>query len=391
MRIILYTGKGGVGKTTLSAATALRSAELGHRTLVISTDAAHSLADALGVGLSNEPRLIAPRLWAAELDTAEELERYWGAIKRRIAEVLRQQGVEAPVAGELAILPGLDEILALVRIKRYYDQGEYDALIIDSAPTGAAMRLLGAPDIQRWYSQYLAGLSSGVIRFLLPSLQRAIKLPLSEGFIQSHIQQLFDAIKDLRAILTDSAQTSVRLVLNPDHLSIQETQRAYTYMSLFGFTVDAFFVNRLLPAEVEDPFFTHWKAEQANHLAAVQEMFAPLRVFQIPLMPREVVGIQALLALASDLYGTVDPIAMLSNELPLRFTMEKGLYILSLRIAGVPTDTISLEKEGEHLHVRLGNIRRSLILPQVLAALEPAWAEATAQEIRIAFQERPVS
>ncbi len=388
MRIILYTGKGGVGKTTLSAATALRSAELGHRTLAISTDIAHSLADALGQSLTNEPQPVGPpRLWAAELDTGEELERYWGNVKRRIAEALVKQGVQAPVAGELAILPGLDEILALVRIKRYVEDGAYDALIIDSAPTGAAMRLLGAPDLQRWYARHLAGLSSGLTRLLLPTVQKAIKLPLSEALIQSQIQQLFDEVKRLREILTDARQTSVRLVLNPDHLSVQETQRAFTYMSLFGLSVDAIFVNRVLPTEIQDPFFEHWKADQAGHLDRVAETFAPLPVFQVALMRREVVGVEALAELARGLYGALDPVAPLSEEQPLRFSTENGHYILSLRLAGVEAGAVELEKDGNELHVRLGRFRRSLILPQVLATLEPAWAAVEGQELRVAFRE----
>lgn len=387
MRIILFTGKGGVGKTTLSAATALRSAELGHRTLVISTDVAHSLADALGMELGNEPQPVGQeRLWAAELDTGEELERYWGPIKRRIADALVKQGVQAPVAGELAILPGLDEILALIRIKRYVEQGVYDALIIDSAPTGAAMRLLGAPDLQRWYVRHLTGLSSGLTRLLLPTVQKAIKLPLTESLVQDQIRQLFDEIKRLREILTDPQTTSVRLVLNPDHLSVQETQRAFTYMCLFGLSVDAIFVNRVLPDEIQDPFFAHWKADQADHLDRVTEIF-PLPVLQVSLMRREVVGIPALAALARELYGAQDPIAPLSEEQPLRFFSENGHHILALRLAGVESGAVELEKDGDELRVRLGRFRRTLILPQVLATLEPAWAEVKDQELRVAFRE----
>ncbi len=388
MRIILYTGKGGVGKTTLSAATALRSAELGYRTLVISTDIAHSLADAFSATLTNEPQPIGlPNLWAAELDTGEELERYWGEIKRRITDALVKQGVEAPIAGELAILPGLDEILTLVQIRRYVEQGTYDALIIDSAPTGAAMRLLGAPDLQLWYARNLSGLSTGLTRLLLPSLQKAVKLPVSEALIQRQLQQLLDEIKRLREILTDPQQTSVRLVLNPDHLSVQETQRAFTYMCLFGLSVDALFVNRILPSEIQDPFFAHWKADQIGHIDHVVETFAPLPIFQVSLMRREVIGAEALSNLAHELYGDVDPTEPLSHEQILRFSSEKGYYLLTLRLAGVEASSVEMEKRGNELRVRLGRFRRTLILPQVLATLEPAWAEVRGQELHIAFRE----
>jgi arsenite-transporting ATPase len=388
VRTILFTGKGGVGKTTLSAATALRCAELGHRTLVISTDTAHSLADALGFPLSNEPRRVdGSRLDATELDTAEELEGYWGNIKRRIADSLRNQGVDAPVAGELAIFPGLDEILALVRIRQYQEDGQYDVLIVDSAPTGAAMRLLGAPDLQQWYARNLVGLTSGATRLLLPSISRALKLPLSDTTVQRQIQGLFDQIGRLREILTDRELTSVRLVLNPDLLSLQETQRAFTYMSLFGLSVDSLYVNRILPAEILDPFFEHWKIDQAGHIDTVQTIFSPLPVYQVSLKQHEVVGVDALLTLSHDIYTDQDPSVALSTEQPLRFEMTNGQYVLILRLAGVETGTVDLSKDGDQLHVRLGHFRRTLTLPQVLAALEPAWAAIEGQELRVSFRE----
>jgi arsenite/tail-anchored protein-transporting ATPase len=388
VRTLLFTGKGGVGKTTLSAATSLRCAELGYRTLVISTDIAHSLSDALSVPLTNEPTNIGIEgLSAAELDTGAELERYWGNAKRRIADSLRSQGVQAPIAGELAILPGLDELLALVRIRRYQEEGDYDVLVIDSAPTGAAMRLLGAPDLQQWYARNLAGLTSGVTRLLLPTVKKALRLPLTETLVQAQIQALFDQVAGLREILTDSQQTSVRLVLNPDQLSVQETQRAFTYMSLFGLSVDSLYVNRILPQAILDPFFEHWKADQAGHIDEVKNIFSPLPVFEIPLMRREVVGIGSLSALARDIYGTLDPSVPLSQEQPLRFGMEDGQYYLVLRVAGVATGTVDLKKDGDQLHVRLGHFRRTLTLPQVLAALEPSWAAIENQELTVTFRE----
>ena len=388
MRTILFTGKGGVGKTTLAAATALRSAALGYETLVISTDIAHSLADALDTPLGNEPCPVGPtRLHATELDTGEELERYWGDVKRRIAAILRDEGVSATAAGELAILPGLDEVLSLVRIKRYYDEGHYQVLIIDSAPTGAAMRLLSAPDLNRWYTRNLLSLSRGLARAILPSLRALVKLPIGEDVIQERISQLFDQVDALRAILTDGVQTSVRLVLNPDHMAVRETQRAYTYMNLFGLAVDALFVNRVLPEEVADPFFTHWKADQALHRQEIQELFAPLPTFEVPLMRREVVGLQDLEGLARQLYADRDPIPHFSNEQPLRFYVDGKRYVLALRVTGVEGGSVELEKQGDELRIKLGRFRRSLVLPQYLAGLQPAWAQVEGDYLKIAFEE----
>ncbi|MBC7237734.1 MAG: ArsA family ATPase [Chloroflexi bacterium] len=392
MRTILFTGKGGVGKTTLSAATALRSASLGKRTLVISTDIAHSLADALDMPLGNDPLAVGPPgLYAAELDTAEELERYWGEIKRRIADSLRERGFSPTVAGELAVLPGLDEIVGLVRIKRYHDEGAYDVLIIDSAPTGAAMRLLSAPDLGQRYARSMLTLSSGLARMVMPSLRSLLKTPLGEGMVQERIARLFEQVRELREILTDGEQTSVRLVLNPDHMSLRETQRAYTYMNLFGLTVDAVYANRVIPIEVQDPFFEDWKLDQAAHLEEIRHTFAPLAVFEVPLMRQEVVGLEALGALAETLYGERDPTEPLATEQPLRFYMEDHRYMLALRIPGVSGGSVELSKQGDELYVRLGRLRRSLVLPQYLAGMQPTWARVEGNVLKVAFEDKPQS
>ena len=388
MRTILFTGKGGVGKTTLSAATALHSAALGHRTLVISTDIAHSLGDVLDSPLGNEPQQVGPgQLFAVELDTGEELERYWGDAKRRIASVLRDEGISAIAAGELAILPGLDEVLALVRIKRYHDEGRFDSLVIDSAPTGAAMRLLSAPDLNRWNTRHLLGLSHGLARAIWPALRNAMKLPLGEDVIRQRIGRLFDRVEELRDVLSDGAQTSVRLVLNPDHMAVRETQRAYTYMNLFGLSVDAVFVNRVLSEEVQDPFFAHWKENQTVHRQRIREIFFPLPVYEVPLMRQDVVGLEALTELSHHLYGDQDPVQRLSTERPLQFYMEDGRYVLALRVAGVAPGKVELEKEADELRIRLDHFRRSLVLPKYLAGLQPTLARIEGDYLKVAFEE----
>jgi len=337
--------------------------------------------------LGNEPQPVSASLDAAELDTGEELERYWGDIKRRIAAMLRQEGVGATAAGELAILPGLDEVLALVRLKRYHDEGRYDVLIIDSAPTGAAMRLLSAPDLSRWYAGRLLGLSRGLARIVLPSVRSLVKVPVGEEAITERITDLVEQVEALRTILCDSAVTSVRLVMNPDHLSLQETQRAYTYMNLFGLSVDALLVNRILPDHIQDPFFETWKTSQAEHRRQAQELFAPLPVFEVPLMQREVVGVEALAALAQGVYGDRDPVPPLANEQPLRFYVEGERYMLALRITGVSGDSVEVGRHGDELHVRLGHFRRTLVLPQYLSGLDPTWAQVEGDYLKVAFEQ----
>ena len=410
MRILLFTGKGGVGKTTLSATTAVRSAQLGHHTLAISTDIAHSLSDVLETPLGNRPVQVGVdaginNLWACELDTATELEQYWGEVRRQLAAAIEQEGVSAPAAGELAILPGLDEVLALVRIKRYYDQSVaangsgqgYDVMVIDSAPTGAAMRLLSAPDLQRWYTRHLAGFSKGLARAIWPAIKAKVKLPLGEAIVRDRINQLFDQVNELREILTDPARTSVRLVLNPDHMSLQETQRAFTYMNLFGFSVDALYVNRLIPDAVEDPFFRQWKASQAEHRQAVRDQFAPLNVYDVPMRSSEVLGIDDLREMADIMYGpvgdyahdhtAVDPTAPLTDEPMLRFYDEDGTSMLALRVVGVPAGDVDLSKQGDELAVKLGQLSGGRwCCPSTLAGQQPSWAQVRDGELRIAFK-----
>jgi arsenite-transporting ATPase len=388
MRIVLFTGKGGVGKTTLSAATSLRAAALGYKTLVISTDIAHSLADSFNVPLSNDPTPIGPPgLFAAEIDTAEELERHWGDIKRRVASVLRDTGLKSAIAGEMAVIPGLDEILSLVRIKKYFDEANFDVLIIDSAPTGSAMRLLGAPDLNRLYIKNVLNFARGIGSMILPMIQSVIRIPLTENTVQEKLKKLFDEVEQLHQVLIDPSLTSVRLVLNPDRMAILETERAFTYFSLYGLSVDALFVNRILPDEVSDPYLKTWKQHHAEYRQQIEETFAPLPVFEIPLFKQEVTGIKHLQILADSLYGEKDPVKRLSEVQPLRFDLNEGQYTLSLRLIGVQGHQINLEKCGDELRVQVGNQRRTIALPQYIAGLKPASASLDGGYLKIVFKE----
>ncbi|MGI6379168.1 MAG: ArsA family ATPase [Anaerolineae bacterium] len=388
MRSILFTGKGGVGKTTLAAATALSAAKHGHRTLVVSTDPAHSLADSLDQPLSSEPRAIqGDHFWAAEIDTGEELERHWGKARRRIAELLREEGISAAAAGELAVLPGLDEILALLRIKQWLDEGAYDLLVIDSAPTGAATRLLSAPDLVRWYRRHLSGLSRTVLRAVLPALSVLLEAPADALVAQEQVKLVFDGIRALQENLTDPERTSVRLVLLPERMALLETERAYTYMSLFGMSVDALFLNRLLPDQVQDPYFDGWRQDQFRYRREVLDEFRPLPVFEVPLMNREVVGLEALAALADATYGSADPAPRLGTEQPLEIAARDGRYVLSLRVSGVATGAVQIERAGDALRVRLGRYRRTLPLPQYLVGLSPSFARLENGRLVIVFED----
>jgi len=388
MRIILFTGKGGVGKTTMAAAAALKAASLGYKTLVISTDIAHSLGDSFAVPLSNDPTPVGPDgLFASELDTGQELERYWGDMKRRIASVLQRAGPQATIAGEMAVIPGLDEVLSLVRIKKYLDEGRFDVLMIDSAPTGAAMRLLGAPDLSSFYIKNILNFSRGIGSVLIPLIQSFSKQPVAENTLQDRIQKLFDKVEELRRILTDPQLTSVRLVLNPDRMALLETQRAFTFFSLYGLTVDALFVNRILPPEITDPYLEPWKEKQSDYRGLIVEAFSPLPLFEVPLMRQEVTGIPSLQLLADSLYAVKDPVKPLSETQALRFELQDGVYTLSLRLVGVQGSDINLEKYGDELRVKIGRYKRTIALPQYLAGRMPTSASLDGGYLKIVFKE----
>jgi arsenite-transporting ATPase len=388
MRIILFTGKGGVGKTTMSAATALKAASLGHKTLVISTDIAHSLADSLAVPLSNDPTPVGPPgLFAAEIDTSAELEHYWGDIKRRIATVLRNVGLDATIAGEMAVIPGLDEILSLVRIKKYFDAADFDVLIIDSAPTGSAMRLLGAPDLNRWYVKNVLHLARGITGMVMPMIQSLTKIPVTDKVLQDKIKRLFDEVEALRQIFINPDLTSVRLVLNPDRMALLETERAFTFFSLYGLSVDAIFVNRIFPPEVSDPYLETWKKSHSLYRQQIAETFSPLPIFEVPLLRQEVAGVVTLQSLADLIYKGVDPVNRLSPEQPLRFDLTDGRYTLSLRLVGVHSEEIDLEKCGDELHVKIGKLKRTIALPQYVAGLTPSTASLEGGWLKVVFNE----
>lgn len=266
MRVILMTGKGGVGKTSVAAATGLKCAQMGHKTLVLSTDPAHSLADSFDMELGHEPKAIRENLWGAELDALMELEGNWGAVKRYITEVLQARGLDGVQAEELAILPGMDEIFGLVRMKRHYDEGDFDVLIIDSAPTGTALRLLSLPEVSGWYMRRFykpfQSMSAALRPLFEPIFKPIAGFSLPSNEVMDAPYEFYQQIEALEKVLTDNAQTSVRLVTNPEKMVIKESLRAHAYLSLYNVSTDLVIANRIIPEEVEDPFFQKWKANQ---------------------------------------------------------------------------------------------------------------------------------
>ncbi|HEY9864288.1 MAG TPA: TRC40/GET3/ArsA family transport-energizing ATPase [Candidatus Obscuribacterales bacterium] len=389
MRVILMTGKGGVGKTSVAAATGLRCAELGHKTLVLSTDPAHSLADSFDMPLGHEPRLVRPNLWGAELDALMELEGNWGAVKRYISQVLQARGLDGVQAEELAILPGMDEIFGLVRMKRHYDEGDFDVLIIDSAPTGTALRLLSLPEVGGWYMRKfykpLQGMSVALRPLFEPIFKPLTGFSLPDKEVMDAPYEFYEKIEALEKVLTDNMQTSVRLVTNPEKMVIKESLRAHAYLSLYNVSTDLVISNRIIPDEVTDPFFQKWKDNQKQYRQEIHDNFNPLPVKEVPLFSEELCGFEALERLKEVLYKDEDPSQVYYQENTLKVVVDNNEYTLELYLPGIPKEQVQLNKTGDELNIRIGNHRRNLVLPQALAMLQPSGAKMEDDYLKIRF------
>jgi arsenite/tail-anchored protein-transporting ATPase len=389
MRVLLMTGKGGVGKTSVAAATGLRCAELGYKTLVLSTDPAHSLADSFDLELGHDPRLVQPNLWGAELDALRELEGNWGAVKRYITDVLQARGLEGIEAEELAILPGMDEIFSLVRMNRHYNEGEYDVLIIDSAPTGTALRLLSLPEVAGWYMRKLYKPFQAVSEALRPLVEPLFRpvagFSLPTKAVMDAPYEFYEQLIALEKVLTDATTTSVRLVTNPEKMVIKESLRAHAYLSLYNVGTDLVIANRIIPEAVQDPFFQRMKEKQQQYKQEIYDDFSPLPVKEVPLFAEEMCGLEALHRLKDTLYADEDPAQVYYKETTLRVVQEQNDYSLELYLPGIPKDKIELSKSSDELNIRIGNHRRNLVLPQALAALQPAGAKMEDDYLKIRF------
>ena len=367
-RLVLFTGKGGVGKTTTAAASALACADRGHRTLVLSTDPAHSLADAFGLPIGGQPTELAPNLVGLQLDARARLEAGWGDIRRYLASVLDWAGVDAIEAEEITLLPGLEEVLALTDIVDHAASGRYDVIVVDCAPTAETLRLLSLPEVLRWWMDRLFPLGRQVTTMVGPLVRQLTGgVPIAGDDVFSAIQRLYDRLAAVRVLLADPERSVVRLVVNPERVVIAEARRTYTYLSLFGYRVDAVIVNRLLPEEITDPWFDRWREAHAEHLADIEAAFAPLPVLRVSLAPEEPVGPERLRAFAASLYGVLDPSARLHEGEVLRVERaQDGTTRLVLELPLTQRKDLRLARRGDELVVTLGPYRRCLLLPDSL-------------------------
>ena len=385
MRIILYTGKGGVGKTSVAAATALRSARLGHKTLAISTDTAHSLGDSFERPLGGEAIPIVANLWGQEMDVFRETEAHWGALENYIRILMAWRGIDEILAEEMAILPGMEELAGLLHLIDYHEQAEYDVIIVDCAPTAETLRLLSFPDVTRWWLRRIFPIQRTAAKIARPVLKRVTDLPFPEDDVFEALKGLFTKLDRMREILTNAETCSVRLVLNPEKMVIKESQRTFTYLNLYGYATDLVVCNRLIPEDVADSFFSNWKDSQERYYSLVEEAFGPMPILKAPLMEREVVGMKMLERFAEALYGDDDPTRVYFEGQTQSIHQEDGGYVLTLMLPFSKKEEVHLSQVGDELIVHVGNQKRNLILPRALAGLDSRGAKLEGDRLTIRF------
>ncbi len=389
-RILLFTGKGGVGKTTVSAATALRCADAGLRTLALSTDPAHSLGDAFDVALGPLVAPVVDGLWAQQLDAQDRMEDAWAEIQRYLLEVFRWAGVEGLEAEELSVVPGLDEVFALSDIKQHATTGDWDVVVVDCAPTAETIRLLSLPDVLGRYMERVFPMGRRVSKLVSPLMARVTNLPVAGDDVFAATERFYDRLAGVRELLTDGRRTSVRLVVNPERMVIAEARRTHTYLSLFGYHVDAVVANRLLPDDVTDPWFARWKAAHAEHLVAIDTGFAPVPVLRVPLQPTEQVGLAALRSFADALYADEDPTARFGSREPMRVRRRGATMTLEIELPFTDHDELDVGRVGDELLVRVGPYRRAVVLPDALRRRAVSGARLRDGRLTVTFADATV-
>jgi arsenite-transporting ATPase len=385
VRIILYSGKGGVGKTSLSAASAVLAAGRGHRTLVVSTDAAHSLADALDRPVGPTPTAVIPGLDALEVDVNRELADHWGVIHEWLTSFMTFQGIEETVAEELAILPGMDELFSLLKVKAFAEAGAYDLVVIDCAPTGETVRMLAVPDVLNFYFARIFPLQRTVLRSVRPVAQRMTDMPLPGDNVFGAVKSLYQQMQGMGPLLQDPRRSSIRIVLNPERMVIKESQRLYTYLNLFGFSVDCVIANRVLPEEARSHYFDRWFEIQAEHMAEARQAFDPLPFRQARLFDREMVGVERLEEFGRHVFGDGDPAAVLYREKPVEMKKEGAGYAIYIRLPFAEKDKIQVWTRGDELVVQVDTQRRHIMLPRTLASRPLLGAAYAEQRLRVGF------
>lgn len=381
MRIILYIGKGGVGKTSIAAATALKCAKQGSKTLVISTDPAHSLGDSFDQKLSNEPMVIRENLWAQEIDTIHEVEEGWGVIQKYFTDLFTSKAVKDITTEELTVFPGMEDLLSLLRILKYYKEGRFDVIIIDCAPTGETLALLSFPEMLRWWMEKLFPIKKTAIKVMGPVMEPLLKIPMPSGQVIDEIDKMYYALDEMKKVFSDRDVTSIRIVVNPEKMVVKEAQRSFTYLNIYDFNVDAVVVNRMMPEDVSDNYFSVWKEIQKKYNAEIIDSFSPIPIYYAPLFETEVVGQAMLERMADAVFMDESPAEIKFIGRTQSVVKDGNDYILSIDIPFVEKEALSLNQKGDQLIIKAGSVKRSITLPRTLTAL--TISKAKFEEIRL--------
>jgi arsenite-transporting ATPase len=391
VRIILCAGKGGVGKTSVAAATGIRAAEMGHRTLLMSLDVAHSLSDIFDLEKNlldqgkGKPLKVKKDLWIQELDISEELEKNWGSVHKYLSTLLNTTGLDGILAEELAILPGMEEISLLLYINEYVQKNKYDLIVLDCAPTGESLRFISIPTTLEWYMKKLFRLEKTLAKYVRPVAKKIYDIPLPGDDYFEAIEYLFMRLKGVDQLLIDPEITSVRLVTNPEKIVLKETQRAFMYFCLYKMNIDGIIVNRILPDDVKDHYFENWRENQIKYMKEAEEYFSPIPTFHVNLFKDEVLGYDSLKRLADQIYGKRNPLDRFFVGEPYSLAKENGEYRLTMKLPFVEKKDIQLSKVSDELIVRVGSFRRHVLLPRHVAALEEVKAKFEGQHLFIRF------
>ncbi len=392
MRIIFFAGKGGTGKTSVAAATGIRAAEMGKKTVIMSLDVAHSLRDIFDLGKNlidqnkGQPVQITPKLYIQEIDILEEIHRYWGDIHRYLSSLFNTTGLDEVLAEELAILPGMEEVSLLLYINKYVQEKHFDVILLDCAPTGESLRFISIPTTLEWYMKKIFKLQRTMARYVRPVAKRIYDVPLPDDDYFKALEDLFERLKGVDQILTDSSRTTVRLVTNPEKIVIKETQRAFMYFCLYKMNIDAIIMNRILPEQITESYFKDWKKGQRKHCKSAENIFSPVPILPVNLFRGEILGYPQLKQMAQQLYGQTNPLQRFYKEEPYQLVKENGNYHLKLKLPFLLKKDVELNKHADELIVRIGGFKRNILLPRQVASKEQVNARLDGQVLDICFE-----